>query len=70
MGKALFYLSCDMRVYTVGRKYSQNDSNFKLTLERDSSIGIPANIHLVGQTEFCPNGKHKLFVTRPCQGEK
>ena len=23
-----------------------------------------------GQTEFCPNGEHKLFVTRPRQGEK
>ena len=23
-----------------------------------------------GQTEFYPNGKHKLFVKRPRQGEK
>ena len=23
-----------------------------------------------GQTEFCPNGEHKLFVMRPRQGEK
>ena len=23
-----------------------------------------------GQTEFCPNGEDKLFVTRPRQGEK
>ena len=23
-----------------------------------------------GQTKFCPNGEHKLFVTRPRQGEK
>ena len=25
---------------------------------------------LGGQTEFCPNGERKLFVTRPRQGEK
>ena len=35
-----------------------------------STIGVQANIHLGGQTKFCPNGEHKLFVTRPCQGEK
>ena len=29
-----------------------------------------ANIHLGGQTEFCPNGERKLFVTWPRQGEK
>ena len=23
-----------------------------------------------GQTQFCPNGERKLFVTRPRQGEK
>ena len=34
------------------------------------TIGIRANIHLGGQTEFCPNGEHNLFVTRPRQGEK
>ena len=34
------------------------------------SIGVRANIHLGGKTEFCPNGEHKLFVTRPRQGEK
>ena len=34
------------------------------------SIGVRANIHLGGQTEFCPNGEHNLFVTRPRQGEK
>ena len=33
-------------------------------------IGVRANIRLGGQTEFCPNGEHKLFVTRPRQGEK
>ena len=33
-------------------------------------IGVRANIHLGGQTEFCPNGEHNLFVTRPRQGEK
>ena len=33
-------------------------------------IGVRANIHLGGQTEFCPNGERKLFVTRPRQGEK
>ena len=33
-------------------------------------IGERANIHLGGQTKFCPNGEHKLFVTRPRQGEK
>ena len=33
-------------------------------------IGVRANIHLGAQTEFCPNGEHKLFVTRPRQGEK
>ena len=36
----------------------------------DSSIGVRANIHLGGQTEFCPNGENNLFVTRPRQGEK
>ena len=25
------------------------------------SIGVRANIHLGGQTEFCPNGARKLF---------
>ena len=34
------------------------------------SIGVRANIHLGGQTEFCPNGERKLFVTRSRQGEK
>ena len=33
-------------------------------------VGVRANIHLGGQTEFCPNGEHNLFVTRPRQGEK
>ena len=33
------------------------------------SIDVRANIHLGGQTEFCPNGERKLFVTRPRQGE-
>ena len=33
-------------------------------------IGVRANIHFGGQTEFCPNGEHNLFVTRPRQGEK
>ena len=33
-------------------------------------IGVRANIHLGGQTEFCPNGEHNLFVMRPRQGEK
>ena len=33
-------------------------------------IGVRANLHLGGQTECCPNGEHKLFVTRPRQGEK
>ena len=28
-------------------------------------FGGGANIHLGGQTEFCPNGEHNLFVTRP-----
>ena len=34
------------------------------------SIGVRANINLGGQTEFCPNGEHNLFVARPRQGEK
>ena len=36
------------------------------------SIGVRANIHLGGggQTEFCPNGERKLFVTWPRQGEQ
>ena len=34
------------------------------------TIGVRANIHLGGQTEFCPNGEHNLFITRPRQGEK
>ena len=34
-------------------------------------IGVRANIHVGGgQTEFCPKGECKLFVTRPSQGEK
>ena len=33
-------------------------------------IGVRANIHLGGQTEFCPNGENNLVVTRPRQGEK
>ena len=33
-------------------------------------IGIRSNIHLGSQTKFFPNGEHKLFVTRPRQGEK
>ena len=33
-------------------------------------LGVRANIHVGGQTEFCPNGERKLFVTRPRQGEK
>ena len=33
-------------------------------------IGVRANIHLGGQTEFCPNCEHKLFVTQPRQGEE
>ena len=33
-------------------------------------LSVRANIHLGGQTEFCPNGERKLFVTRPRQGEK
>ena len=33
-------------------------------------IGVRANIHLGGQTEFCPNGEHNLFVTQPRQGKK
>ena len=28
-----------------------------------------ANINLGGQSEFCPNDEHDLFVTRPRQGE-
>ena len=35
-----------------------------------TSIGVRANMHLGGQTEFCPNGGNNLFVTRPRQGEK
>ena len=35
-----------------------------------AAIGVRANIHLGGQTEFCPNYERKLFVTRPRQGEK
>ena len=35
-----------------------------------TDIGVRANIHLGGQTEFCPNGENNLFVTRPRQGEK
>ena len=26
------------------------------------SIGVRANIHLGGKTEFCPNGERKLFA--------
>ena len=33
-------------------------------------LGVRANIHLGDHTEFCPNGEHKLFVTRPREGEK
>ena len=33
-------------------------------------VGVRANIHLGGQTEFCPNGEHNLFVTRPRQRDK
>ena len=33
-------------------------------------MGVRANIHLGGQTQFCPNGERKLFVTRLRQGEK
>ena len=33
-------------------------------------MGVRANIHLGGQTQICPNGERKLFVTRPRQGEK
>ena len=32
-------------------------------------LGVRANIHLGDHNEFCPNGEHKLFVTRPRQGE-
>ena len=34
------------------------------------NIGVRANIHLGGQTGFCPPGERKLFVTRPRQGDK
>ena len=34
------------------------------------TIDERANIHLGGQTKFCPNGAHKLFVPRHGQGEK
>ena len=27
-----------------------------------TGIGVRANIHLGGQTEFCPNGERKLFA--------
>ena len=33
-------------------------------------IGVRANIHFGGQTEFCHNGERKSFVTQPRQGEK
>ena len=41
-----------------------------MTIPTSMSIGVRANIHLGGQTEFCPNGEHNLFVARPRQGEK
>ena len=34
------------------------------------NIGVPANIHMGVQTEFCPNGEHKSFVMRTRRGEK
>ena len=37
---------------------------------RSQFIWVRGNIHLGGQTEFCPNGEHNLFVMRPRQGEK
>ena len=33
------------------------------------NIGVRDNIHLGGQTEFCPNGERNLSVTRPRQVE-
>ena len=39
--------------------YNPNQNQRHITL---NLIGVRANIHLGDQTEFCPNGEHKLFV--------
>ena len=44
-------------------------TEFELAVVLISDIGVRANIHLGGQTKFCPNGEHKLFVTRPRQAD-
>ena len=33
-------------------------------------IGVRANIHLGGETDFCPNGEHRLFSHGPAREKK
>ena len=49
---------------------SKRRGSIKTTHRRTGRVRVRANIHLGGQTEFCPNGERKLFVTWPRQGEK
>ena len=58
-------------MFTIKKNYYVLNSCTVLTIYSPIMyIGVRANIHLGGQIEFCPNGEHKLFVTRPRQGEK
>ena len=47
------------------RTTSKKDRSQYATASGDRSIGVRANIHLGGQTQFCPNGHEQMFVICP-----
>ena len=58
-----------MQTQTDSDRHWQTQTDSGRHMHTHMHIGVRANIHLGGQTEFCPNGERKLFVTLPCQGE-
>ena len=68
-----FATNCRSGIDNLSRK-AASDAYFQLPYQCYFHglvyTGVRSNIHLGGQTEFCPNGERKLFVTRPRQGEK
>ena len=69
-GGILHFLGWFFETRSTGSSAVTHEGRRSDDVAGNGPIGVRANIHLGGQTEFCPNGKNNLFVTRPRQGEK